>query len=68
MIMNRKSFVFIEGKPYRWSDLVQLRKEQLAARNKAEQLGFFTELPDDIRPRYERTASERYQQPSLFTL
>lgn len=65
--MSRLVTILIDGKPYRWRDLVQLRKEQLAARRKAGQLALFADLPDDSRPAYERTASERYRQPNLFT-
>jgi hypothetical protein len=52
----------------RWIDLSRLRKEQLAARRQDRQLALFPDLPDDRRPAYERTASDRHRQPSLFTL
>jgi hypothetical protein len=66
--MRRLATILIDGKPYRWKDLVQLRREQLAAAERAVQLALFDNLPDDSRPAHERTASDRYQQPSLFTL
>ena len=65
--MTRPLTILVDGKPYRWRDLVQLRKEQRAAAKKADQLALFVDLPEDSRPAYERTASERCQQPSLFT-
>jgi hypothetical protein len=66
--MRRPATILIDGKPYRWKDLVQLRREQLTAAERAAQLVLFDDLPDDSRPVHERTASDRYQQPSLFTL
>jgi len=63
----KTSTIVIEGKYYRWRDILQLRREQLAATTKAEQLALFADLPDDSRPAYERAASDRYRQPSLFT-
>jgi hypothetical protein len=66
--MARASIILIDGKPYRWSDLTRLRKEQLAASRRDRQPALFADLPHDRRPAYERTASERHRQPSLFTL
>lgn len=58
--------VVIEGKTYLWSELVRLRREQLAALNtQATQPALF-ELKDNVRPRTERKAAERYLHPSLF--
>jgi hypothetical protein len=66
--MPAPSTILIDDKRYRWKDLVQLRREQRAAARRATQLELFDDLPEDSRPAYERTASGRYQQPSLFTL
>jgi hypothetical protein len=66
--MARTSIILIDGQPYRWSDLARLRKEQLAASRQDRQPALFADLPQDRRPAYERTASERHRQPSLFTL
>ena len=66
--MTRPSIIHIDGKPYRWSDLARLRKEQLAARRQDRQPALFADLPHDRRPAYERTAADRHRQPSLFTL
>ncbi len=63
----KKSTIVIEGKCYHWRDILQLRREQRAAVAQAEQLALFAALPNDSRPAYERAASDRYRQPSLFT-
>jgi hypothetical protein len=64
--MTQSFTVLIDGKPYRWRDILALRRDQLAAVKKAEQLPLFADLPADHRPAYARTAAGRYQQPSLF--
>jgi hypothetical protein len=66
--MARTLIILIDGKPYRWSDLTRLRKEQLATSRQERQPALFADLPHDHRPPYERTASDRHRQPSLFTL
>ena len=47
--------------------ILQMRQEQRAAAAKVSQLALIGDLPDDSRPAYERAASDRYRQPSLFT-
>ena len=64
--MAKHSTIIIDGKRYRWRDILQMRQEQRASAAKASQLALFADLPDDSRPAHERTASRRYQQPSLF--
>jgi hypothetical protein len=66
--MTRAPFLVIDGKPYRWKDILGLRRAQLAAAGAAEasQLALFATLHDDRRPPAERTASGRYLQPGLF--
>ena len=66
--MPAPSTILIDGKRYRWKDLVRLRREQREAARRVTQLELFDDLPEDSRPTHERTASGRYQQPSLFTL
>ena len=66
--MPAPSTILIDGKRYRWKDLVQLRREQREAARRVTQLELFGDLAEDSRPAHERTASGRYQQPSLFTL
>jgi hypothetical protein len=66
--MTRAPFIVIDGRLYRWKDILELRRAQLAAAGAAQasQLALFATLHDDRRPPAERTASGRYLQPSLF--
>jgi hypothetical protein len=66
--MSRAPFIVIDGRLYRWKDILDLRRAQLAAAGAAEasQLALFATLHDDRRPPAERTASGRYLQPGLF--
>src|SRR6266446_3791714 len=64
--MAPKFFEF-EGKRVLWRDLVKLRRAQLQAAAKAAQPALF-ELKEDCRPASERTASGRFQEPSLFRI
>lgn len=65
--MSRIQFITIDGKPYRWKDILALRRLLRAANGKpATQLPLFASLYDDSGPATARTASGRYQQPSLF--
>ncbi len=63
----KTTVIVIEGKRYRWRDILQMRQAQRDAAAKVPQLALFADLPHDCRPAHERTASERYRQPSLFT-
>ena len=65
--MRHNATIVIGGTRYRWRDLVRLRQAQRDTARQACQLSLFDALPDDRRPAHERTASERYRQPSLFT-
>jgi hypothetical protein len=58
--------IVIDGKAYIWSELVKMRREQLAALKTSEHQPALFELKDDARPKNERKASDRYLQPSLF--
>ena len=64
--MARTRFVEIDGKLIPWRDILKLRREQRKA-VKAEQPPLF-ELRDDRRPTSERSAADRYREPSLFNL
>jgi|KBSMisStaDraftv2_1062788.scaffolds.fasta_scaffold250952_3 hypothetical protein len=55
----------IDGRRYLWRDLVALRRAQAAP--KQEQPTLFP-LHEDCRPAGERSAAERYEAPSLFTV
>jgi hypothetical protein len=55
----------IEGRRHLWRDLVALRRAQ--ATPPAQQPTLFP-VREDCRPLGERTAAERYREPSLFTV
>jgi hypothetical protein len=63
--MPAPKFIDIDGKRFVWRELLQRRREQLAAGAKVEQPALF-ELKEDCRPIPERTAAGRYSEPSLF--
>jgi hypothetical protein len=54
------------GKRYLWSEIVALRRAQIAAARRAEQLALFNDLIEDARPPSQRTATGRYSEPLLF--
>jgi hypothetical protein len=66
--MTYAPFIVIDGKRYRWKDILELRRAQLAAAGAAQanQPPLFEMLHDDRRPAAERTAARRYLQPGLF--
>jgi hypothetical protein len=66
--MTRAPFIVIDGKAYRWKDVLDLRRAQLAAAEAAQgsQLALFAALHDDRRPPTERTAAGRYPELGLF--
>ena len=66
--MTHAPFLVIDGKAYRWKDILELRRAQLFAAGavQASRLALFATLHDDRRPPAERTASGRYLQPGLF--
>lgn len=68
--MSRTSFIAIDGKHYRWKEILELRRAQLAAYAAAQvtQLALFDNLREDYRPVDERTAAGRYLQPTLFEI
>jgi len=68
--MSRVPFIAIDGKHYRWKEILELRRIQLAAAYNApaDQLALFQSLREDHRPVDERTASGRYLQPTLFEI
>lgn len=65
--MKAPATIVIEGRAYRWRDILELRNAQLEAWRKAqgEQPALF-ELRDDCRPQAERTVTGRYQEPTLL--
>jgi len=63
--MPAPKFIDIDGRRFLWRDLVQRRREQMAAA-KVEQPVLF-EMKEDSRPASERTAAGRYSEPGLFS-
>lgn len=65
--MSRPDSIVIDGRAYRWRDIVELRRQQIAAWKAArpDQPALFP-LREDCRPKPERTAAGRYQEPSLL--
>jgi hypothetical protein len=57
-------YIEIDGKMYRWCDLLKLRREQRKVARQAQQALFA--LQDDQRPKSQSTASSRYEEPTLF--
>jgi hypothetical protein len=66
-LMPAPKFIDIDGKRFVWRELLQRRRQQLAAAARVEQPALF-ELKEDSRPPFERTAARRYSEPSLFSL
>jgi hypothetical protein len=65
--MPAPKFIEIDGKRFVWRELLQRRREQVAAAAKVEQPALF-EMKADSRPIAERTAAGRYSEPNLFDL
>jgi hypothetical protein len=59
-------YIDIGGQKYLWREIVNLRREQAKAAAKPEQPLLFNDLKTDHRPPGEKTAAERYNEPSLF--
>jgi hypothetical protein len=59
--------VIIDGRPYSWRALCELRRAQMEARRAAQgtQPALF-ELREDRRPLAERTAGGRYSEPTFL--
>ena len=65
--MSRPDTVIIDGRAYRWRDIIELRRQQLDAWKAArpEQPALFA-LKQDSRPATQRTVAGRYSEPSLL--
>lgn len=65
--MSRPENITIEGRAYRWRDILELRRQQVAAWKAArpDQQALFP-LVEDCRHKSERTAAGRYSEPSLL--
>jgi hypothetical protein len=64
--MKALRFIEIDGKRHLWRDVLEIRREQKRACANAQQAALF-ELHEDRRPPADRTATGRYQEPSLFS-
>jgi len=58
-------YIWVNGVPLLWRDLLQQRREQKQATAK-RQLQLFPDLKDDTRPRSQQNADGRYSEPTLF--
>ena len=65
--MAKPDTIVIDGHAYSWQQICELRRRQIEARRaaQAQQLVLF-ELKEDRRPASERTASGRYEEPTLL--
>lgn len=62
--MSFPKSIEINGQRVLWRDLLKMRREQRKAAHTAQPTQF--ELKDDARPATERSADDRYREPSLF--
>lgn len=62
--MSGPRYLVLDGKRYRWADLLRLRQEQRKAAKK-EQPALFP-IKEDCRPPNQKTACGRYKEPTLF--
>lgn len=65
--MNRPDTILIAGRAYRWRDILEMRRQQIAAWKavRPDQPALFP-LIEDSRPKFERTVAGRYNEPTLF--
>jgi hypothetical protein len=66
--MAKPDILIVDGQAFSWQRLCELRKQQLEEwrLSQLQQPTLFASR-DDHRPVGERTAAERYLEPSLFT-
>jgi hypothetical protein len=57
--------VVLDGKTWRWRDVLRLRREQAKEAKRPQQETLFP-LKEDSRPVSQRTAAGRYESPTLF--
>jgi len=67
--MAKPDTIIIDGRAYSWQQLNAVRREQLEAwqATQGRQLALF-ELKQDTRPKSERSASGRYEEPTMLDL
>lgn len=64
--MTKPRTILIDGNLYQWRDIIELRRTQLDAHRKAQEQSALFDLIEDQRPKSQRTASGRYNEPLLF--
>ncbi len=57
-------YINLDGRRWRWSEVLRLRREQQKAARQPQPTLF--ELKHDTRPAMQATADKRYEQPPLF--
>jgi hypothetical protein len=62
--MSAPRYIFIDGKPHAWREILRIRREQTRAQRQSQPTLF--ELKEDRRPETQRKAADRFQQPPLF--
>ena len=66
--MTRPKHILIDGKLHLWSDILDLRRKQMVeSADTSRQLLLF-DLRHDPRPANERTAAQRYLEPTFHDL
>jgi len=67
--MSRPDTIILDGRAYRWRDILEMRRQQIAAWKAArpDQPALFA-LKEDCRPKPARTAAGRYCEPTLIDL
>ena len=65
--MSRPDTILIDGRAYRWREILEMRRQQIAAWKAArpDQPALFP-LINDSRPKSERTVAGRYNESTLF--
>ena len=61
--MRKPRYLVLDNKRYLWRDILKLRREQCKAAEQAQPVLF--NLQDDERPKSQRTAAARYEEPAL---
>lgn len=67
LALPRPAYLDLNGTRYLWRDLIELRRNQLAAARRLEQPSLF-ELVEDREPACEGIAALRCRKPSLLSL
>ena len=67
--MSKPETLVVDGHGFNWQRICELRRQQLEAwrAERARQLTLF-EMHEDRRPKAERTANGRYEQPTMLAL